>query len=155
MSRGTNMIGQPGEAGTIHFDLNKEGLADLWLANQTGIESPGPEDWLRDYDNDGLSARLEFALGGSTSEADHEILPRFVPRENGTPEFTFNRRRGGGLCSTDYTVQISSNLSISSWQPLLIDESLTLPHPILEGFDQVTVVLPGNLPRNFIRLKIR
>ncbi len=153
--RGTNTTGRPGELGTVHIDLNKQGMADFWLTNETGIAEPGPEDWLKDYDHDGLSAQLEYALGGSTSSLDHHLLPRVIPGEDGDHSFAFSRRREGGITPADYTVQVTSDLSNSSWQSMIIDESRTVAHPTLEGFDHVFVTVPGDLPRHFVRLKIR
>jgi len=154
IARGTNPTGQDGSDGTIFFGLNNAGLADQWLTNETGIINPTPSNWLVDYDGDGLNARLEYAFGGSTTTADSSKLPQIIPDGAGCYTFVFNRRQSG-IDSSDYLVETSTKLRNDDWLPLVPDESDTIPHPTLAGFEQVSVTVPSDTDRRFVRLQIR
>ncbi|MDB4541288.1 hypothetical protein N9192_00155, partial [Akkermansiaceae bacterium] len=151
---GTNSTGQSGADGTIFFGLNNAGLADQWLTEETGIIAPSPGDWLVDYDGDGIDARLEYAFGGSTSSSDSSLLPEIVSDDAGGYNIIFNRRQNG-IDISDYTVETSTTLAPGDWGALGTEESRTVSHPTLGGFDQVVAPLLPDSPRRFIRLKIR
>ena len=153
-TRGANATGKDGEAGTIFYGLNNGGLADQWLTAQTGIANPSAVDWLVDYDDDGLIARLEYAFGGSTLTRDTALLPKLLSDGEGGFEFIFNRRQSGFFAS-DYLIETSITLQQSDWTLLGFDESSTFPHPTLGGFDRVVVPLPINDARRFVRMQIR
>ena len=153
-ARGSNPTGQDGGNGTIYYGLNNAGLADQWLTAETGITNPSPADWLVDYDNDGLIARLEYAFGGSTTTQDSSKLPRVFPDGSGGYQVLFNRRQTG-LARSDYLVETSITMEQNDWSPLGISGATTAPHPTLGGFDQVTIPLPADTARRFVRLKIR
>lgn len=152
--RGSNFTGQDGADGTIYYGLNNAGLADQWLTAETGISNPGEADWLVDYDKDGLIARLEYAFGGSTSSSDVALLPKLKTGGGGDFDLVFNRRQYG-IESSDYLVEISSSLDPNEWTLLDYDKINAIAHPTLSGFDQVTVSVPFDVARRFIRLQLR
>lgn len=151
---GTHSTGQPGATGTIYSGLDDAGFADQWLTNETGIPSPLPADWLVDYDGDGLSARLEYALGGSTSTLDSALLPELMTDGGSGFEFTFNRRQSG-IDFADYLIETSTTLQPADWGVLVSDEDRTITHPTISGFERVTLAMPINVPRRFFRLRLR
>ncbi|MEJ6569379.1 MAG: hypothetical protein QNL80_10970 [Akkermansiaceae bacterium] len=153
-ARGSNPTGQNGADGTIYYGLNNDGLADQWLTSQTRISSPSPADWLVDYDNDGLVARLEYAFGGSISTSDHSLLPKMVADQEGGFDLIFNRRQSG-IDSSDYLVETSITMKQGEWLILEFDESNAVPHPALSGFDRVSVPVPLDAGRRFVRMQIR
>lgn len=151
---GTNLTGQPGAVGTIYMGLDDDGLADQWLTSETGTPNPTLADWLIDYDGDGLSARLEYGLGGSTSTADATLLPEINSNGLGGYDFTFNRRQTG-IDSADYITETLTELKLDDWvllNPLTTDIAA---HPTLSGFDRVTLSLPTGETKRFIRLRLR
>lgn len=152
-ARGPNPIGQAGAAGTVYQGLNNDGVADQWLTTETGIINPSPADWLVDYDNDGFNARIEYAFGGSPSSQDSALLPQFV-QENGRFKLVFNRRQNG-VDLSDYLVEISSTMLLNDWSILEYDSSNFIPHPTLDNFDRVTVIVPVDAARRFVRMQIR
>ena len=154
MARGANPTGQDGSDGSIYFGLNYAGLADQWLTAETGNPNPTPADWLVDYDNDGLNARLEYAFGGSTSTPDFSKLPQIIPDGEGGYSYLFNRRQSG-IAPSDYLVETSTTLENGDWLPLIPNESDTVPHPTHAGFDLVSVSIPSDTVRRFVRLQIR
>ena len=147
---GNNSNGQPGGAGTISF----VGPSEKWLYYQEGITNPLPEDWSTDYNNDGLSARLEYALGGSTSTPDQSIFPTLTLNGSNDFAFTFNQRRMG-IDPTDYVVETSTTLQPDDWTELPRDGASIMPHPTMQDFDRIAVSIPGNEPKLFVRLRIR
>ncbi|MEP4079413.1 hypothetical protein [Haloferula sp.] len=150
---GTNPTGQPGADGTVYYGLNNAGLADQWLTSETGISEPGLADWLVDYDDDSLNALLEYVFGGSTSTSDSSLLPKMVPNGEDGFDVAFNRRQSG-MYPSDYMVETSTSLEPGDWDPLVPDESRTVPHPSLSGFEQVLVPLPTGDPRRFARIQV-
>ncbi|MGJ8652310.1 MAG: DUF4955 domain-containing protein [Opitutaceae bacterium] len=151
---GTNPTGQPGAVGTIYIGLDDDGLADQWLTSETGTPNPTLADWLIDYDGDGLSARLEYGLGGSTSTSDQALLPTINPDGSGGYDFIFNRRQTG-IDFADYIAETLTDLELDDWvllNPLATDITA---HPTLSGFDRVTLALPNGETKRFIRLRFR
>ena len=152
---GSNAAGKPGSDGTIYMAQIDVSIADRWLSNQLGIaSSPSSDDWTADQDSDGLSARLEYALGGTLSTQDHSLLPDLITGEAGDYIFRFNRRKSG-MSSTDYIVEISTTLNSNDWSELSPDNFSVMDHPDMNDFDLVTVPLPSNEPKYFARLKVR
>lgn len=131
-----------------------DSMANQWLTNETGISSPTPADWLVDYDHDGLSARLEWALGGSTTTSDVSLLPEMISDREDGYDLIFNRRQSG-IDPSDYIVETSTTLESGDWAPAAPDEARTLPHPALEGFDRVVVHLPTSTSKRLVRLQVR
>ncbi len=142
-----------GANGTIHMGLAMTRLANQWLADETGTSNPTPADWLIDYDDDGLSALLEYALGGSTTASDGASLPMIVQDGEGY-RFTFNRRQSG-IDPSAYIVETSTNLEEDLWEALGPNKLHAAPHSELSGFDRVVVPLPDNTPTRVVRLRLR
>jgi hypothetical protein len=62
-------------------------------------------------------------------------------------------RRQSGLPASAYVAQFSTTLDAGSWTPL--GPSGAVPHPELDGFEQVTVPLPETHDgKGFIRLHV-
>lgn len=154
VASGSNAAGQAGEDGTIYYGLSHAGQADQWLRAETGISNPEPLDWLVDYDGDGLEARFEYAFGGSTMTFDRALLPKAMINENGDVELIFNRRQAGAS-PTDYILETSTTLKSDEWMIYDYDETNAVSHPSLSGFDQVTVILPADVSRRFVRMQFR
>jgi len=138
---------------TIHFGSDDAGLGDQWLTNETGITNPTSADWDVDYDGDSLSARFEYALGGSPSTPDVALLPELIFDGGSGTFFKFSRRRG--IDPADYLVETSTTLRPDDWFRIAPAEGLTSPHPTISGFDRVFVTLPIDGSRRFIRLLVR
>jgi len=139
---------------TIHFGSGDAGLGDKWLTNETGITNPTQADWEVDFDGDSLSARFEYALGGSPSTPDVSLLPELISDGSSGYDFIFNRRQSG-IDPADYLVETSTTLRPDDWFRLAPDESRTTPHPTIGGFDQVIISLPIDGSRRFVRLLVR
>ena len=154
VANGSNTTGQDGGNGTIFYGLNNAGLADQWLTAETGISNPSPSDWLVDYDNDGVSAQLEYAFGGLASTFDRSLLPQMRPDGAGGFEFVFNRRVSG-ISSSNYIIETSSTLQLADWVELSYDASNAAAHSTLSGFDEVLVPLSAADTQRYFRMKIR
>ncbi|MEM7791727.1 MAG: hypothetical protein AAF546_10025 [Verrucomicrobiota bacterium] len=150
---GSNETGQRGADGTVYVGLDDSGLADSWLSAERGILNPTAADWLIDYDGDGLSAIIEYALGGSTSNMDWSLLPQFSKDASGFQYF-FNRRKSG-FDLANYIVETSTSLAAGSWTQLYPDESLVTAHATLDDFDIVTVEISTDAACRFVRLRLR
>ena len=67
-----------------------------------------------DVDKDGLSALLEYALGGGEGTQDTARLPRLLPFAVSDFEFVFTRPKN--LPDLNYTIEASDGLSV--WKPV-------------------------------------
>ncbi len=83
-----------------------------------------------DVDEDGLSALLEYALGGSEETEDTILLPQLATLPSGDFEFVFTRP--ASLPDLDYALQASNDLSV--WVP--IQPALTIV-PLGNGMEEV------------------
>jgi hypothetical protein len=81
-------------------------------------------------------------------------LPKLKTGGGGDFDLVFNRRQYG-IESSDYLVEISSSLDPNEWTLLDYDKINAIAHPTLSGFDQVTVSVPFDVARRFIRLQLR
>jgi hypothetical protein len=151
---GSNETANPGAVGTIHFGLDDEGRANQWLIVETGNSNVTASAWDMDYDNDGLSARIEYAIGGTTTTDDRSLLPLLENDGSGGFDFVYNRRLSGKDVA-DYQVETTTNLLSPVWVMLAPDELRTTPHPTLSDFEVVRKIVPGDQSRRFIRLRVR
>jgi hypothetical protein len=151
---GLNPIGQAGSNGTEYFGSDSIGLAEKWFFAERGIINPSSTDWLTDYDDDGLSAWLEYAIGGSTSTQDRSLLPTLTPDGSGNYKFTFNRSQNG-INSNAYVVETSTTLQPNGWTELSYSNGTLTAHPTITDFDQIAVSIPTSEDKFFIRLRIR
>ncbi|MGL4398473.1 MAG: malectin domain-containing carbohydrate-binding protein, partial [Luteolibacter sp.] len=90
-----------------------------YLTQQTGANFNAASD----IDKDGLSALLEYALGGSETTHDVLKLPKLTLLPNGDFELVFDRP--SGLPDVNYAVQASNNLS--TWVPISPGNSVGSP----------------------------
>ena len=144
----------PGDDGTIYTGLDNDGLAAQWLNNETSIADPTTIDWSTDYDNDGLSARLEYSLGGSTTSADTALLPNLSTDTSGAMQYRYSQKQSG-IDPADYIINTTTTLDPDDWTLLVPQKVEIIPHPTLSGYNQVTVTLPSGELRRFIQLRIR
>jgi len=122
-----------------------------WFYRYTGNSNPTDSDWSNDADHDGFNPLLEYALGGTPGGID-AIAPTLSA--DGGWTYTFNRRRSG-LAASAYIVEVSSTLTAGNWT-VVTDPSVSVsPHPLLTGFDRVTIHLPdAPSGRQFARLRV-
>ncbi|MEM9446319.1 MAG: hypothetical protein AAGA18_13325 [Verrucomicrobiota bacterium] len=154
-SNGVNNTGEDGFDGTVYFGLDDAGKADQWLMSETGLLEVSPIDWQTDFDGDGLAAKLEYALGGSTASDDSHLIPSLHLVGSELYHFRFNRRQTG-IDLNDYIVEISTTLQEDDWSPVRIDESLTTQISDPEGYQQVVApVLVNDNKAIFVRLHVR
>ncbi len=76
-----------------------------------------------DIDNDGLSALLEYALGGSETAQDTARLPQLLVLPSGDFELIFTRPTG--LPDLNYSIQASNDLN--NWIPINPVNSVSSP----------------------------
>ncbi|WOO41028.1 LamG-like jellyroll fold domain-containing protein [Rubellicoccus peritrichatus] len=153
LPQGTDTTGQPGSAGTIYYNFEPN-IATEWLINETGNSSPTPSDWLLDNDSNGLSLRVEFAMGLTPSEYVSGMLPVFIFDGPGENYLRFNRRQSG-INAEDYEIQTATSLTSQTWDLIFPDESKTVPHPTLSGFEHVFVPLSLDAPTRFFRVEVK
>jgi len=135
------------EIATLASQTPAANLPSQWYYRYSGNSLTNSNNWSAVPNADGLSARLEYALGGNLTVPSPRIIPQIV---NGQ-QFVFNRRRDG-IAASSYITEFSSNLK--DWTPIL-DSPLVVPHPDLTGFDRVTVTLPSTtIPQTFYRLRV-
>lgn len=75
-------------------DTDNDGISNAW-ETAMGLSPSDPSDANTDGDQDGLTALMEYALGGSTTASDTALMPRLVLVTSGTEtraEFSFYRR---------------------------------------------------------------
>ena len=139
------------EIATLASKTPDQALAGAWFFRHTGNDLPTATDWQNDLDGDGFPALLEFALGGNPTVPASTTAPRLENIPD-TPTFIFNRRQSG-LSPEAYTAEFSTTLEPGSWSPLA--PAAAVPHPTLNGFDEVSVLLPTEAgDRAFIRLEV-
>jgi hypothetical protein len=109
-----------------------------------------------DADKDGLSALLEYALGGSETTQDTAMLPHMEKSPTGAPEFEFNHP--AGLPDVSYALQGSDDLI--TWVPLNPTRTTTSLGSGLEH-SRFTNLIPASLaagvdvhPTSFYRLVV-
>lgn len=119
-----------------------------WHFRHNGNPSPDTSAWDANQDGDPFNATLEYALGGNPTASDAGIGPALSGESD--RYFSFNRRREG-IAASAYVPEHSVTLEGDSWTPLA-DATVTA-HPLLEGFDLVTVPLPEG-DSGFVRLRV-
>ncbi|MGJ8671738.1 ThuA domain-containing protein [Rubritalea sp.] len=75
-----------------------------------------------DIDNDGLSALLEYALGGDDEAKDSNLLPAINLSGD---DFSFSYERPTGLPDVLYIVEASDSLDAESWVAVTSSQSVT------------------------------
>lgn len=91
-------------------DTDADGIPDTWETSQ-GLIPTDPADAALDTDGDGLTALLEYALGGSVGPNDHALQPSMMPVTEGSRtriETELTRRRDNE--SLVVLPEISTNL---------------------------------------------
>jgi hypothetical protein len=147
-----------------------------WRASSTAAGTPGSDDrtlyatWkstngvgsdTEDTDDDGLSALLEFAFGGSTTTPNPELLPQASVQtltvNSVTADYlTITIHRGIGAEEVTYTPEISTDLAQWNNGPLFVVQEGS---PQFNGDGTETVIYRSTDPvttdeRLFIRVKV-
>ena len=136
------------EIGVLATQTPDHAKAAAWFFRHSGNDFPSASGWNADTDGDGLGGFLEYALGGNPTVA----FPGISPSLTNERTFVFSRRQSG-LPASAYVAQFSTTLDAGSWTPL--GPSGAVPHPELDGFEQVTVPLPETPDgKGFIRLHV-
>jgi hypothetical protein len=109
-------------------------------------DNTGPAADVADPDGDGLVNLLEYALGGTPTEATSTPLPTasLLPAPNSTLTLTFKRARPAAELT--YTVQASSDLA--TWTDLEVN-----PGTVGQNVT-VTDSPPAGATRRFLRLRV-
>lgn len=113
-----------------------------WISNIPGL-TPSQTSRSADPDGDAINNALEFALGGSPTQADAQILPALTL----TPShavITFSLRETA-LASAVLSIETTTSLATGSWTSLGITPTLD-PNVVLsppnQGMRAVTVRIP-------------
>ncbi|MGB0371555.1 MAG: chondroitinase-B domain-containing protein [Opitutales bacterium] len=150
--QGANETGQKGALGTQYINWLESEMADAWLAEQLSKETPTAADWNTDFDGDGYTARLEYALGDSVMGGLMADFPYMDVDQSEQSHFVFNRRKEG-VRETDYSVEYSESLSPGSWQKLQYTGATVVDHDSLAGFERVSIPLTSS-DRMFVRISL-
>jgi pectin methylesterase-like acyl-CoA thioesterase len=105
-----------------------------------------------DYENDGLSNKLEFFLGGDPTKSEPGILPT-ARRESG-PVFIVEFQRNTAAAGMDYVVEHSENLV--DWLPAVHGVGgVTIETTSQDSArDRITVTLPATPASLYARLRL-
>lgn len=104
---------------------------------------PASVTWTPDDDGDGVIRLGEYAFGGQPwiSDALVMILDGTYHHTTDRLNVMYNRRVPGSH-ELIYTGQATDDMA--DWESLLVTEKGSVPHPFLEGFDQVTIETAEN-----------
>lgn len=121
-----------------------------------GLADPAPS---ADPDNDGISNLLEYALGGDPAQSTSGVtnLPRVGLAAGNRLTFSYPRRTDAVARGISETVEYSPSPSIVPWQTALpagTQISIGDCVPARAGFECVTLSLPHDSVRGFVRLKV-
>lgn len=138
-------------------DTDNDGIPDSWEIVM-GLSHTDALDAASDTDHDGLTAQMEYALGGSTTANDAALLPRLVlvPTAAGTfAEFTFYRRHDNPC--TVVQPELATNLGpVSGWSAtglMLKQTPVRLGGGIEEVVYRTTTAVDG-VDRRFLRARL-
>ena len=115
-----------------------------------------------DPDKDGISNLLEYAFGGAPSTASplsiygHVLTPQ-VEKSGNRLLMKYPHRIDAAARGITETVQYATSLTSAAWDTsapagTIIQSSPFTP--VSPGFEQVTVSLPADAPKRFVRVKI-
>jgi cytochrome c len=114
----------------VFRDSGTTSIPDPSFANFL-IQQPGANfNPASDIDRDGLTALLEYALGGSESGQDAALLPQLFKLPAGDMEFVFGRPEN--LPDLIYTLEASNDLD--EWFPIM---PVSLINPLANGTEEV------------------
>lgn len=136
------------EIAALAIETPDQNRRNQWHFRHSGNPSPDTSAWDANHDTDPFNATLEYALGGNPTTADLSISPSLSGVES--RYFSFNRRREG-IAASAYLPEHSTTLGSDPWSPLT--GATVVPHPLLEGFDLITVPVPAG-STGFVRLRV-
>lgn len=134
------------------------GDPESWRASVAIGGSPGQSDSSqftgeadKDEDGDSIPALLEYALGSSDLEADHNMLPKLAFLETGMgSEFAFTRNPG----ADDLVYHVETSRDLISWAEIAKEGLLINRGYEADGKYWVRYVLPGGVDQFFLRLRV-
>jgi len=115
-----------------------------------------------DPDHDGISNAVEFALGGSPVQASrlsiygNTQLPQ-VEKSGNQLLFKYPHRTDAAARGIVDEVEYSTSLTSGSWDTVSPAGTVIQSTPFIPavpGFEQVTVSIPANVPKRFMRMRI-
>lgn len=108
-----------------------------------------------DPDNDGISNRLEFFLGGNPTKADNNIQPvtRYVSA-NGSQALVFEFNRNKVAAATAFTVEYTTDLT-GTWTTAVDGQNgITIATTVLDAnTDHITLTIPYSGAKLFAKLR--
>ena len=115
-----------------------------------------------DPDGDDFNNKFEFFLGGNPTQADNTILPTSHPATSGPTGIVFEFDRLQDASSVAYVVEYAPDLSNSTtWTSAAVNgvgqNGATVgtgESPRGSNFDHITVTIPTNAERIFVRLRL-
>jgi len=145
----------------------KTSLVNKWITGGSFLSDgwqieDSASDWLNswsadigeldiDYDKDGKSNFLEYALGGDPTFASAELILPELKYESGEIVYVFKRRKYDA--SINYVVETTTDLSADElWAVNPTATVMTRPYDFF--FDEVVVSIPESEERLFVRLEI-
>jgi hypothetical protein len=125
------------------------------------VQGVADSSQVADPDHDGLSNLIEYALGGASGVAStfspqgHPLRPT-IGRTGNLVEFTYARRTDAAARGLAYQVEISADPA-AGWTSVLPPGTISSSAPFMpasDGFEQVTLGMPLNGGRLFVRLHV-
>ena len=141
---------------SINLDTDGDGMPDAWEATN-GLSSSNPADGTSDYDKDGVSALLEYALAMNAAVPDVALLPILGTTSEAEGKhltLTYRRPINSGLI---YVAERSVTLTPGSWQSGNTMFQELVPLNLGNGIESVTVKDLNSMSasqRAWLRLKV-
>ena len=127
---------------------------DSWaLALAQGLTAGMNNGPLDDPDRDGISNLMEFTLGGAPMTSTQAILPTLTKQPDSWL-FVYDRSDASLSPATVQVVEYGSDLT--GWTPISVPATTAGPVTITPGTpsDRVSVSIPSQGPKTFVRLKV-